>query len=853
MKTRMLKQLLILCSAFATTAVFGQATETWTGGTNGVNTGTNIGDAANWGGTLPSTANGDTAQWDGVVPGNLFLTYNGNLASGYGQNGINFALTPNQTGSVNISSPVSASANLAIWNLDNESPSASLSFGDATANVLNIIWRPGNADEVHDFMNNSASSNVIYPNVRVQSGGGIEHILLFDGSGNWNVTNNLNCANNSTTMIQKTGAGTLYWNGPSIPGAMGNSPISSPITIAEGAVVLQNNTVLSPSGVGNTGSQNIANNGTVFEYDAPSLAQTLTGVISGSGNLQVNNGTLTLSSQNTYYGNTILSGGELVVNSSENPGASGPLGEGGIISFTGGTLGFSVNNTYDYSASFDTSDNQAYSFDTGGQSVTLATGLSSSGGTLIKGGSGTLTLSGPSSYSGTTTISAGRLVFQGSKSGSGNIAAADGTAVAVTDTGAQVTPGTLTLGTSGGATLGFYNIHNVSTAPLAAGTLSVAGTTTININSGTFTVGSTYPLLTWTTGSAPTVSLGVLNGYIGHLTISGNALNLTIDGTAYSWTGLGNGTWNTTSSGNWSQNSSPAIFADGVPALFDDTASGTTSVSINGVVTPTTVTVNNNNLTYNITSSSGNDIGGSATLTKSGSGTLNLLGGPNAYTGVTTLSGGTVSVGALASGGSASDIGAADNSAANLVFDSGTLQYTGGAANVDRLFTLTTGGGTIDSSGSGALNLNNAGSVGYSSTGARVLTLTGADMDNNTLAAALGDNGGATSLMKGGAGTWVLTGNNTQSGATTIAGGTLQIGAGGVSGSIGTGNVTDNGILDFNRTGTLTNVGTIGGTGSVINDGSGTVILPANNSYSGGTTINTPARCKLATAVPPAP
>ena len=79
--------------------------------------------------------------------------------------------------------------------------------------------------------------------------------------------------------------------------------------------------------------------------------------------LQVNNGTLTLSGaggQNTYTGNTILSGGELIVSRAENLGANGPLGNGGMISFTGGTLGFSVNNTYDYSPRFTNSPGQAY-------------------------------------------------------------------------------------------------------------------------------------------------------------------------------------------------------------------------------------------------------------------------------------------------------------------------------------------------------------------------------------------------------------------------------------------------------------------------------------------------------------
>src|SRR5262249_39982950 len=156
---------------------------------------------------------------------------------------------------------------------------------------------------------------------------------------------------------------------------------------------------------------------------------------------------------------------------------------------------------------------------------------------------------------------------------------------------------------------------------------------------------------------------------------------------------------------------------------MDDSASRT-AVTISGIVQPTILTVNNSSSNYSIASSVGNDIGGTAKLTKSGSGLLTLSGGANAYTGVTTLGGGPVSGGALANGGAASDIGAAPNAAANVVFDGGTLQYTGGAANVDHLFTVTTAGGTLDASGSGALHLNNGGALGYTGNGPRALTLT---------------------------------------------------------------------------------------------------------------------------------
>ena len=83
----------------------------------------------------------------------------------------------------------------------------------------------------------------------------------------------------------------------------------------------------------------------------------------------------------------------------------------------------------------------------------------------------------------------------------------------------------------------------------------------------------------------------------------------------------------------------------------------------------------------------------------------------------------------------------------------------------------------------------------------------------------------------------ILTGANTYSGGTTIASGTLQLGNGGTSGSI-VGNVTDNGALAFNRSDAATFSGLVSGTGSLAQIGTGTTILTANNTYTGGTTIS---------------
>ena len=87
--------------------------------------------------------------------------------------------------------------------------------------------------------------------------------------------------------------------------------------------------------------------------------------------------------------------------------------------------------------------------------------------------------------------------------------------------------------------------------------------------------------------------------------------------------------------------------------------------------------------------------------------------GANTYTGTTTISSGAVSTNLLANGGTASGIGQAGNAATNLVLNGGALEYSGPAVSTDRLFTLTQNGGTLDASGTGAVNSSNTGSMGF--------------------------------------------------------------------------------------------------------------------------------------------
>ena len=116
------------------------------------------------------------------------------------------------------------------------------------------------------------------------------------------------------------------------------------------------------------------------------------------------------------------------------------------------------------------------------------------------------------------------------------------------------------------------------------------------------------------------------------------------------------------------------------------------------------------------------------------------------------------------------------------------------------------------------------------------------EVTNNTLTisgAAAATSGG---LTKAGASTLILTGTNLYTGTTTVSAGVLQLGNGGTDGSLSASSaIVDNASLEFNRSNLLTQ-GTdfnsvISGSGSVIQAGSGTMILTGINLYTGATTV----------------
>ena len=847
-----------LCGIFATPAAFGQATGN-ASQTNFVWISPGVGDvgtATNWTPAgVPNPARngssadyGDIMDFEGHTTGPVFATSNGGSQTGSSVGGTTAGLYlhvgASQVNRVTLYTTVanSASSGLRFNSMLFDAGSGGFTMGTgSTTNCLDTLWGTSNPSG-QGLTNNSANPAIINLDVRWRLGAGGAHTFTFGGTGDWYITNDIANANGAASLVSKDGSGTMYWTAGHNNFWGTITTIATPLAITGGTLVLRSGGLF-------PATTTINNNGTALVLDAPASsqaggAQTIANPVNGTGNVQVNNGTLTLSGQNTYTGNTILNGGVLVANRAENLGANGPLGVGGFISFNGGTLQFSAVNTFDYSPRFTNSAGQTFSFDTAGQNVLFTNGLASSGGTLTKLGSGTLTLAGANTYNGATTVSAGKLVIQGSQ-GSGNINVANSTALGIYQGGAQITPGTLTVGTSAGATLEFNNVVNSATPAIVAGTLLAGGTIAVNINSGSFVIGTPYPLLHWISGTftAGSFALGTVTGAGGNLTVSGNTLYLNVTALASTWTGNADAIWSATSGSlDWKAGGSPSQWINGAPALFDDTIlNANTNVILGSTVVPSGLTINSSVTPYSIASSAGNVISGSTSLTKIGNSTLTLSddgAGFNTYSGGTTINGGIVSVATLASGLSPSDIGASSSSAANLMLNGGILQYTGGGVTIDRLFTLGTAGGTIDDEGGGSLVFNNAGALVLNGSGARTLTLAGNGSDE--LDGRFGDNGGATALTKSGLGTWIVTANNHISGAVTITGGTLQVGAGGATGSVGGGNVTINpaaSMLSYNRSGTVTN-GTVSGVGSVTVDGGVTVVMPGNNSYSGGTTIN---------------
>lgn len=192
----------------------------------------------------------------------------------------------------------------------------------------------------------------------------------------------------------------------------------------------------------------------------------LEGVLSGSGGLmKTGAGTLSITAANTYTGDTQIAAGMLRLDNTNALQRSTVNYDG-----TGGTLdfGYSISNpvlgglkgSHNLSLVNDASSAVALTVGANDQS-TAYSGVLSGAGSLVKNGTGTLTLTGANTYSGNTTVAAGAIEVDntvGSGTGSGRITINSG--ATLSGSGLIAGPVTVAGTLAPGSGLGILTINN---------------------------------------------------------------------------------------------------------------------------------------------------------------------------------------------------------------------------------------------------------------------------------------------------------------------------------------------------------------------------------------------------------
>lgn len=564
----------------------------------------------------------------------------------------------------------------------------------------------------------------------------------------------------------------------------GAATISSPVSLTANRVINVNSDGTTATDLTLSGA--VSGN---FQLTVDGIGEaTISGIRSGTGALVKNGtGTLTLSGTNTYTGATTINAGTINVATIGNGGVAGNLGQAtnaaANLVFGGGTLNY-TGATASSDRAFTINAGSTASIDVPASvTLTMTGSVPSTTGALTKAGAGTLQLSGTNLFTGAITVSSGTLRL--------------GNADAFPNNSAVAVSGT-------------FDMNGFSKT---IGQLTGAGSVTSNVAGAvTLTIGNDHSNSTFSgiiSNGSGTLSITKIG--TGDLALSGNNTFtgvVSIDAGTLSVATIGNG-GTASPLGQATSAASNLLLNGGTLRYTGATASSSRSFTLSNA-TSSAIEVNLAVTTLTLSGSSATTTGA---LSKTGDGTL-ILSGAHAYTGSTTVSVGTLK------------LGAADrisNSSALIVLSGASFDLNGFNETVGSI----TGAGTITSDAS-----------------ATTQTLTVGSDNSSTIWSGTIANGASSfnGLTKIGTGTLTITGNGTYRGLLTINEGTVKLGSNGTMSATPVGSthngtiVNSGGVLDLNGFSLATSESlTLNGSGTLINSGSnatfqGTVSTSSNSS-----------------------
>jgi fibronectin-binding autotransporter adhesin len=525
--------------------------------------------------------------------------------------------------------------------------------------------------------------------------------------------------NSHKTLLTKTGTSTFVLSGA--------NTFSGATSINAGIINYQNNSAFGSDG-GILSAITVASGATAqLQGGITSTANSLT--ISGVGATGATGALENVSGTNNYTGSVNLGAAATMYSDAGTLTLSGAIANGG------------------FAATFD------------GPGNITANGLISGTGSLVKNGSGTLTLAASNTFSGGATLNGGTTVVFGGSLGASSAAVTIN--AATLDVAATVSSTrNITLGNAASTVMVDPTLTFTSTGVFSgtgalnktgSGTLVLSGANTYTgattVSAGILNTQNATGL--GTTANGTSVTSGATLQIQGGFTIGAEALTLNGSGASGQNGALVNVSGTNNYGGLVTLGSASTISSDG----------GTLNLTNTGTITGSGFALT---LTGSGDGSVSSIIGtGSGTLTKSGAGTWTLT-GANTYTGMTTISAGTLQLG---NGGTTGSL-----STSSTITDNGNL----------------------------AINRSNAVAQGTDFSGSAI--------------------SGTGSLTQAGTGATTLSAANTYTGGTTVSAGTLFVNNSTGSGT-GTNTVTVTGSGTLSGSGTITGAVNVGGSGAKINPG----------------------------------